>query len=333
MAATDASRGRQPWHWQPELPLQGPPVARWPPRPLATLSWLLGRGVLFSQQAVYLGLALLAWFWLTPPLETMARFEAGWVLQVWARNLALYGAVTGAIHLWFHTLRGQGDAHRFDARPLARNDARFLFGHQVFDNMFWSLASGVTVWTAFEVLALWAWANGIAPYMTWADSPLAFVAMFFAVWLFEAVHFYFTHRWLHSRALYRFHDLHHNNVTLGPWSGISMHPVEHVLYFSAMLLHLVVWSHPIHMLYHGFFLSVGASWSHSGYGDLHIRGRSLLDMGDMFHTLHHRFYRCNYGQAIVPLDKWFGSFHDGTAEATAAILKRQRREAAARKAA
>ena len=35
----------------------------------------------------------------------------------------------------------------------------------------------------------------------------------------------------------------------------------------------------------------------------------------------------------MPLDKWFGSFHDGTAEATAAIGKRQRREAAARKAA
>ena len=110
-----------------------------------------------------------------------------------------------------------------------------------------------------------------------------------------------------------------------------MHPVEHVLYFSSMLLHLVVWSHPIHMLYHGFFLAVGASWTHSGYGDLHIRGRRLLDMGDMFHTLHHRFYHCNYGQAIVPLDRWFGSFHDGTAEATAAILKRQRRQAAARK--
>jgi len=25
---------------------------------------------------------------------------------------------------------------------------------------------------------------------------------------------------------------------------------------------------------------------------------------------------------VVPFDKWFGSFHDGTAEATARIMKR-----------
>ena len=330
MAATDASHPgqagapRTPWHWHPDLPLRPPPVSRWPWRPPEVFSWLFGRGVLFSQHTVFVGLAVVAWWWLTPPLETMARFEAGWMLQVWARNLAIYGAITGALHLWFYTFRGQGNTHRYDARPLARNERKFLFGNQVWDNMFWSLVPGVAIWTGFEVLALWAWANGIAPYMTWAESPLLFIAMFFVVWAFEAVHFYLVHRWLHSKALYRFHRLHHHNVTVAPWSGISMHPVELVLYFSSMLMHLVVWSHPIHMLYHGFFLAVGASWSHIGYGNLVVRGRNLFDMGDMFHTLHHRYYNCNYGQAFVPLDKWFGSFHDGTAEATATMMKRQR---------
>ena len=88
MAATDASHPgqagvpRTPWHWHPDLPLRPPPVSRWPWRPPEVLSWLFGRGVLFSQHTVFVGLAVVAWWWLTPPLETMARFEAGWMLQV-----------------------------------------------------------------------------------------------------------------------------------------------------------------------------------------------------------------------------------------------------------
>ena len=33
--------------------------------------------------------------------------------------------------------------------------------------------------------------------------------------------------------------------------------------------------------------------------------------GSYFHYLHHRFVSCNYGEAIVPLDLWFGSFFNG----------------------
>ena len=38
--------------------------------------------------------------------------------------------------------------------------------------------------------------------------------------------------------------------------------------------------------------------------------------GDFFHQLHHRYFECNYGTSEIPFDKWFGTFHDGSAEAT-----------------
>lgn len=40
--------------------------------------------------------------------------------------------------------------------------------------------------------------------------------------------------------------------------------------------------------------------------------------GDFFHQLHHRYFECNYGTSEVPFDKWFGTFHDGSAAATQA---------------
>jgi len=313
---------RNPWHWAPQFPIKGPPVSDWPLRPGEIPGWLFGRSVLFSQHAIHVALALVAWYFFTPSLERMATFEAGWIAEIWLRNLVMFTLVTAGFHLWFYTFRGQGDERKFDRRWLATDDPKFLFRNQLWDNVFWSLVSGVTIWTAFEVPVWWCWANGYVPWLAWADNPVWFVLLFFVIWAFEAAHFYAIHRLIHAKALYRFHALHHNNDNIGPWSGISMHPVEHILYFSSLLLHFVLASHPIHLLYHGFFLSVGASVGHIGFQEMRVSGRNVFTIGNMFHQLHHRYYNCNYGLMLVPLDRWFGSFHDGTPEATARINKR-----------
>lgn len=32
------------------------------------------------------------------------------------------------------------------------------------------------------------------------------------------------------------HSLHHKSYNTGPWSGLCMHPVEHICYYSVTLL-------------------------------------------------------------------------------------------------
>ena len=55
-------------------------------------------------------------------------------------------------------------------------------------------------------------------------------------------------------------------------------------------------------------------------------GKSVSLGQKYYHFLHHRFFECNYGgDGLVPLDKWFGSFHDGTDEAHAVIRARQKK--------
>jgi lathosterol oxidase len=311
---------RKPWLWHPELPIQIAPVFVWPPQPVNFAKWLFGRGYLFSSNLLFLALAGIAWYF-TPSLERMTSFEAGWIAEIWLRNMVLFTTVAVALHLWFHTFRGQGDTHKFDPEPLDLKNPKFMFGNQLWENVFWSLVSGIPLATAFEVVVWYCWANGYVGWLAWGDGPVWFVLLFFVLTLFELAHFYVVHRLLHWKPLYRFHDLHHNNVNIGPWSGISMHPVEHLLYFSSLLIHLVIASHPLHLLYHSFYLTSGATTGHTGYQNIDVKGRNFVDMGTLFHTLHHRYYNCNYGQTMVPFDKWFGSFHDGTAEATTRIMK------------
>ena len=76
-----------------------------------------------------------------------------------------------------------------------------------------------------------------------------FIALFFLVPFIHEVGFYFAHRLLHWPPLYEVaHKLHHRNTNPGPWSGLSMHPIEHVIYFSTILLFFLIPSHPIHMI-------------------------------------------------------------------------------------
>ena len=87
----------------------------------------------------------------------------------------------------------------------------------------------------------WAMANGHIPTLFWSDNPVWFIALFFLTPVWISFHFYWIHRFLHWPPLYRLaHALHHRNTNVGPWSGFSMHPIEHILFLSSILIQVVV---------------------------------------------------------------------------------------------
>ena len=155
---------------------------------------------------------------------------------------------------------------RFDPRELRKSGRTFTFNNQVRDNMFWSLRSGVLFWTLYEVLMFWSMANGYAPVLAWDASPVWFIAAFALTPLWISFHFYWIHRWLHWPPLYRIaHALHHRNTNVGPWSGLSMHPIECALFFSSVLLHFIVPVHPLHILFHLQHQGLTSATSHTGF--------------------------------------------------------------------
>ena len=293
--------------YQPET-IGVPPIYVWPPKPVKALKYLIF-DLLYPLGFFLLGLAWFTWHFLTPSLESMATLEAGWIALLWLRNAALLILVAGSLHWYLHATRSQQDQYQLNRQPLGGNGDQFLWGNQVKDNMFWSIASGVSFWTGFEAITYWIHANDHAPITA---SPWYFIFCFYLLFIWSTTNFYWVHRLLHWQPIYRHaHALHHRNVDVGPWSGISMHPLEHLLYFSPFILWWWLPVHPVIIILTGLFQGLNPAFSHCGYDYVKI-GKLKLKTGDWFHQLHHQYFNLNYGNIPTPFDKVFNSWHDGT---------------------
>ncbi len=330
LAADDApgrAKKRQ-WNYQPDLPIQVSPLFSGPFRPKAILKWFVGGWFPISENLVILMLSIISWFFFSPALVRCQVFQFDWIAQIFVRNLALMFLVAGGLHLYFYVYRKQGEDRRYDARPLAKSSRVFTFNNQVLDNMFWTCASGVTVWTAYEALMMWALANGYAPMLAMPGDLPWLLLLIFLVPIWETLYFYLIHRLIHWPPLYRHvHYLHHRNTNIGPWSGLSMHPVEHIIYLGSVLVHWVVPANPLLIMYHLQHYTLSAATTHTGYEGLVFGGKNRLALGTFHHQMHHRFFECNYGGLEIPCDKWAGSFHDGTPESHQQFLQRRKLKA------
>ena len=63
-------------------------------------------------------------------------------------------------------------------------------------------------------------------------------------------------------------------------------------------------------------LGVAPGQGHTGFDRLKLNNDTSVDASYYAHYLHHRYFEVNYADGMVPLDKWFGSFHDGSPEST-----------------
>jgi len=326
MAEAEQGARDERGEWQPEvLPVPGE-LFHWPPRPVGIARYLFApEGFLWPYNLLVFLLALVSWRWLTPGPQRTAHLQAGWIALLWLRNAGLIALVYGGVHLRLYTARGQGTRFKYTDRWLAQRESRFLFRSQLWDNVFWTVASGCTFWTAYEALTLWAYARGLIPRVEWAAHPVYCAALVPLIVLFRLFHFYWIHRLIHWKPLYgKIHAVHHRNVNVGPWSGLSMHPLEHLVYFSGVLIHWVVPSHPVHAIFNLFHAGLTPVLSHAGFHKFVTGGDRGLMNDQYFHYLHHRYFTVNFGGEAVPLDQWFGTFHDGSPEAHRAMARRER---------
>jgi len=302
------------------------PVFDWPLRPMAAFLALTKRWVTLTRNVLFMLMAIIVYHYLLPPLSQMATLSWQWILPLFVRNVVLMLLVAGALHYYLFIRRGQGSTTKYDPREQMEKNGKFTFGDQVWDNMFWSLASGVTIWSIYEVLYLWGAANLVIPVLDFTTHPIAFFIWLPLLPLLTATHFFLIHRLLHWPPLFHsVHKLHHRNIQVGPWSGMSMHPVEHIFYLSSVLVHFVIPSHPIIFLMHLFTRSLTPAFSHAGFQQLIIKDKKVTEAADFHHQLHHRFFECNYGNVDMPWDRWINAVHDGSDEGTALVQERRRK--------
>src|SRR5262249_11242954 len=142
--------------WIPADSVKISPLLIWPPRARVWLKWLLSYpGFLWPWNGIYLIFTVLIWKFLQPSLERCREFRADLITFIFLRNPVLAWAVYGGWHLLLYIWKLQGTNRKFDLRWPSRKDPNFLFGNQTYENVFWACASGVTIWSAYEVLYFW----------------------------------------------------------------------------------------------------------------------------------------------------------------------------------
>ena len=122
-------------------------------------------------------------------------------------------------------------------------------------------------------------------------SLLAVVLGGLVLYLWGDAHFYFAHRWLHSKWLYKnVHKYHHESYNPTPFSGLSMHWFESMVYFSAAPL-LALTGVPLwlfRLMTKG--LLVFPLEGHHGYGTWEVESSCN-------HYIHHAKFDYNYGSS------------------------------------
>ena len=316
--------------YRPVRPIQGRhPLFQWPPKPKAGLIWLFGfPGYLWPWQAFFICLAVASWFFFTPRMEKMQTFSMDWVAILLVQNMALLVAFVSVWHVWLYVVRAQGTEYKYNSKWLSVGNPTFFFRSQLWDNIFWNLCSAVPIWTAYEAVTFWLQANHIVPTVNWQTHPIYCSVLILLTPIWSDIHFYATHRLIHWRPLYRLvHSLHHKNINVGPWSGLAMHPVEHLVYFSSVLLFWIIPSHPVHALTLLQTLALGAAMSHHGFDRVALGDKRSFSTDHYIHYLHHKYVSVNFSTGTLPLDLWLGTFHDGSDEAQEALKSRARRKA------
>ncbi|WP_112310582.1 sterol desaturase family protein [Pseudogemmobacter bohemicus] len=312
--------------WAPDTPIQVAPLLdRFPPRLLAIVKWL--PHYFLPWNVMYLALALAYWAWIIPDTEVMKTLDwhwAGWLFLVNAVAVFLF---YGAFELRLYVLRHQKNRFKYNGTfPAEQRSEAFMFKRQDIDCIIRTFASGVTIWTAIEVFMLWAYANGYAPWLGIAEHPWILLIVFLLIPVIHELHFFCIHRLIHTPFLYKWvHSVHHNSVNPSPWSSLAMHPVEHLLYFGTAFYHLILPSCPVLMLYQLHVAGFGAIPGHVGFDKVEIGENHAVDSHSYAHYLHHKYFEVNYGDALLPLDRWFGTWHDGSPEGEARMQARYRK--------
>jgi len=150
------TKPRVTWNFEPPLPIEPSPYFKIPPHIPSIVKWMVTGWLPVSERLIILLLAIICSSFFQPALADTQQFSLTWVAGLYVRNFLLMCLVAGGLHWYLYIARKQGDDRRYDARPFPTNSKLFTFGSQVRDNVFWTLASGVTVWTAYEALMLWA---------------------------------------------------------------------------------------------------------------------------------------------------------------------------------
>jgi sterol desaturase/sphingolipid hydroxylase (fatty acid hydroxylase superfamily) len=161
----------------------------------------------------------------------------------------------------------------------------------------------------------------VAPYTTrylqisdygWTYYFLVYPLMF----LMHDTYFYFAHRLMHHKALFKwFHLVHHKSTNPSPWAAYAFHPLEAVVEVGIVIIFLfTIPIHKSHLLIFFLMMIIYNVYGHLGY-ELYPKGFSKSAIGrwintSVNHNQHHQYFTGNYGLYFLFWDRVFGTVRE-----------------------
>ena len=233
--------------------------------------------------------------------------------QVLGSNIAVmagfYVLIAGAAWLSGYVLFRRSWKHR---KIIADYPERSDMAREIFYS-----GISVIIFALFVVLTWWMKLHGWTRiYVTMNEYGWwwFFLSLPVTIVVHDA-YFYWTHRLLHSRALYRwFHHTHHRSHNPSPWTSYAFAPLEAAV--QAGIMPLVAVLYPVHPVPWALFMmfQFGINVTiHSGYEFMPRRFAdswiSRVLSTPTSHIVHHQYSRGNYGFFFSFWDRLMGSHH------------------------
>ncbi|MCB1156208.1 MAG: sterol desaturase family protein [Leptospiraceae bacterium] len=134
--------------------------------------------------------------------------------------------------------------------------------------------------------------------------------------LVHDMYFYFGHRLMHTKLLYKkVHLVHHNSTNPSPWASFSFHPYEAVIEAGIIpIMVFVLPLHPIAILSFILFMTGMNVLGHLAY-ELFPSGFTTHPFfkwlnTSTHHNMHHKHFNCNYGLYFNWWDRIFNTNHE-----------------------
>jgi lathosterol oxidase len=130
-------------------------------------------------------------------------------------------------------------------------------------------------------------------------------------------YFYWTHRFMHMKSVYRWmHRVHHLSTNPSPWAAMAFHPLEAIV--EAGIIVVIALLMPVHPLAIAIFLvlmMIYNVYGHLGY-ELYPKGFSKNFVGkwvntSVNHNMHHQTIKGNYGLYFLFWDRVMGTVQPG----------------------
>jgi lathosterol oxidase len=223
--------------------------------------------------------------------------------------LVRYVAIVGPLYvLCWKLLR-----RRLQRRRIQRT---FPPARRVFREFLWSLSTFVVFSLVGVTVLLMSEAGWTRRYQTIDEHGwLYWTASVVLMLLLHDAYFYWTHRFMHLRRVFRyFHRVHHLSFNPSPWAAFSFHPLEAVVEAGVVFaIALIIPFHPSALFAFLIIMTIMNGLGHLGY-ELYPGGFTRGRVGrwlttSVHHNMHHHHVHCNYALYFTWWDRLMGTMH------------------------